>query len=86
MFFGFNLAENLFDLALFINQKSHSMIAHISPSHKLFLAVSSVLVRNGAVRISQQMKWQVIFFGKLLMRFFAVQGNTEHIDAAPSKR
>ncbi len=46
MIFRLDLAEDLFDLSFFIDQKRHTVIAHVGSAHKLLLAVCSVSVRN----------------------------------------
>ena len=38
--FGFNLAEDLFDFSLLVDQESHAVIAHVRPAREFLLAVS----------------------------------------------
>jgi len=40
MFLGFNLAEDLFDFSLLVNQEGHAVIAHVRLAHEFLLAVS----------------------------------------------
>ena len=68
VFIRFDLLENLLNLALFIDEKSGALHAHVGSSHKLFLALSAVSVCDGVIRISQQGKGQLVFFGEFLVR------------------
>ena len=73
MFFRLNLAEDLLNLALLVNQKGHAVHAHVGSPHELFLAIRAKAVRELSLSIGQQTKWQAEFVDELLMRLFAVQ-------------
>jgi len=49
--FWLDLLENLFDLALLIDQKGGSMDAHIRSSHELLLSPYSISLRDCAIRV-----------------------------------
>src|SRR5713226_1302886 len=80
MLFGFDLAEDFFDLPFFVNQESHAVIAHVGSTHEFLLAISSVTFGNRALSVGQQPKRQIVLPDELLMRFFAVEGNSQDFD------
>ena len=81
MLFRLNLAEDLLNLAFLVDQKRHPIIAHVRATHELLFAVRAEALGKLALGIGQQMKRQTEFVDKLLMRFFAVQGNAEHFNS-----
>src|SRR5258708_5700922 len=81
MLFGLYLAEDFFDLPFFVNQESHAVITQVRSTHEFLLAVSSVTLGNRALSVGQEPKRQIVFPDELLMRLFAVEGNSQDFDA-----
>jgi uncharacterized protein with von Willebrand factor type A (vWA) domain len=72
MLFRLNLAEDLLNLALLIDQESHSMIAHVRATHEFLFAICAEALRNTPIGVGQQAKGQTEFIDELLVRFFAI--------------
>lgn len=82
MLFRFDLAEYFLDLAMLINQESGAVNAHIGSPHELFLAERPVRFANRAIGICQEAKRQIVLLGEFFVPGFAVERNSQHLDAA----
>jgi hypothetical protein len=51
MVFGLYLLEDLFDLALLIDQKGSSMNTHVRAAHKLLLSPNTVSLHDLSIRV-----------------------------------
>ena len=67
MVFGLYLLEDLFDLALLIDQEGGSMNTHVRSSHKLLLSPNAVSVRNLMVLVGQKGEGKAILGFELLV-------------------
>src|SRR5205085_12505357 len=83
--FNIHMVENLLNLSALINQKSFSCKPHILLAHELALSVNAISVRDLMIRIAQERKRQIILRGKLLVRLFRVQRNSQNFYVLPFK-
>src|SRR5262245_25698729 len=83
MLFGLYLVEDLFDLSLFINQKSHAVIAHVLSAQKLLLTIGTIGFRNRLVGIRQKTEGQVVLGREFSVGSFAIERYSQDLNAAP---
>src|SRR5690606_20987491 len=78
MFFGVYLGNDVFDQAIFVNDKSGSCCAHILAPKHLFFNSSTVFFMNGEILVHQQGEGQGTFSRIHLMGLLGVGTDPEY--------